>query len=128
MHSMPSQRVKTTGRYFAGSVDELQRRALGDVEVHVALQVDRAGEALAGRHDHASAARGLARRDRLGDGAVQSAPPAAAPKSTIGKSRSGNAGALMRARIASASANLRRNGGGLRLIGQQLLDLACQRG
>ena len=84
-----------------GVAAEPDRGALGDVQVDPRLQVDGAGEEDAGRHDDAPAARrGRRPRSRRGRRRVASVVPSAtAPKSVTGKSRSGNVGARMPARM-----------------------------
>ncbi len=62
---------------------ELERRAFGDVEVDVALQMNRAGEERARGHDHATAARRVRRRDGLADG-VGVVRPAVAARAVVG--------------------------------------------
>ena len=84
MHSMPSKRVSTTGRYFAGSGSKRSVAPSVEMQVHVALQMHRAGEPNARRHDDAPAARRVTGRDRLAQCAAVQSSPGSAPKSVIG--------------------------------------------
>src|SRR5438067_1932057 len=67
IHALDAFPAGENDRMPGGIEDETQRRALGEMKVHVAAQLDGAGVKLAWRHDHATAAGGVTRVDGFAD-------------------------------------------------------------